>query len=81
MFRLGFLSNPMLLAGVGIEVALLLLFVYTPMGNAFLGTAPLEAPAWLLIVVLAVVFGLLEELRKWFVRRGARLRPSASAAV
>ena len=70
-----------LLVGVGAEIALLLLFVYTPVGNAFLGTAPLEAPPWLLIVVLAVTFGLLEELRKLFVRRRVRLRPNASAAV
>jgi calcium-translocating P-type ATPase len=79
-FRLGLLSNPLLLAGVGVEIVLLLLFVYTPIGNAFLGTAPLQMPPWLLIVVLAIAFGLLEELRKWFVRRGARPRPSASSA-
>jgi magnesium-transporting ATPase (P-type) len=79
-FRLGLLSNPLLLAGVGIEIVLLLLFVYTPIGNAFLGTAPLQMPPWLLIVVLAIALGLLEELRKWFVRRGARPRPSASSA-
>ena len=81
MFCLGFLSNPLLLVGVGAEIALLLLFVYTPIGNAFLGTAPLEAPPWILIGVLAVAFGLLEELRKWFLRRRARPRPSASAPV
>ena len=69
VFRLGFLSNPLLLVGIGVEIAMLLLFVYTPIGNAFLGTAPLEAPHWILIAVLAVAFGLLEELRKWFVRR------------
>jgi sodium/potassium-transporting ATPase subunit alpha len=80
-FRLGILSNPLLLVGVGVEIVLLLLFVYTPIGNAFLGTAPLQAPPWLLIVVLAVTFGLLEELRKWFVRRRAWPRPNASAAV
>jgi sodium/potassium-transporting ATPase subunit alpha len=80
-FRLGLTSNRLLLAGVGAEIALLLLFVYTPIGNAFLGTAPLEAPPWFLIVVLAVAFGLLEELRKWFWRRRARPRPIAAAAV
>jgi calcium-translocating P-type ATPase len=80
-FRPGLPSNWLLLVGVGVEIALLLLFVYTPIGNAFLGTAPLPGPAWLLIVVLAVAFGLLEELRKWFVRRGTRPRPIAAAAV
>jgi len=78
-FRLGFLSNPLLLVGVGVEIALLLLIVYTPLGNASFGTAPLQTPPWLLIVLLGLAFGLLEELRKWFVRR--RLRSCRGAAV
>lgn len=69
MFRLGFLSNPLLLIAVGIEIALLLLIVYTPPGNAAFGTAPLPAQAWLLVAVLAAVFGALEEIRKHGVSR------------
>ena len=72
MFRLGLRTNPLLLVGVGIEIALLLVVVYTPLGNAAFGTAPLSAPAWVLMVGLAVAFGALEELRKRLVSRGPR---------
>jgi magnesium-transporting ATPase (P-type) len=63
------LSNPLLLAGVAAEVALLLLIVYTPAGNAMFGTAPLGLPSWGLMIALGLLFGLLEELRKGLVRR------------
>jgi magnesium-transporting ATPase (P-type) len=69
VFRLGLLSNPLLLIGVAAEIALILLIVYTPFGNAAFGTAPLTAQAWLLMILLGLAFGLLEELRKWFMRR------------
>ena len=69
VFRLGLLSNPLLLIGVAAEIVLILLIVYTPFGNAAFGTGPLTAQAWLLMILLGLAFGLLEELRKWFMRR------------
>ena len=69
LLRFGFRTNPLLLVGVGAEIALLLLIVYTPPGNAAFGTAPLATQPWLLMILLAMAFGLLEELRKWFARR------------
>jgi sodium/potassium-transporting ATPase subunit alpha len=66
------LSNPLLLAGIAAEVALLLLIVYTPAGNAMFGTAPLGLPYWGLMIALGLCFGLLEELRKGLMRRWAK---------
>ena len=66
-FSLG--SNPLLVFGVLAEIALIMLIVYTPAGNAAFGTAPLAAAAWWLMLGLAGAFWALEELRKWFVRR------------
>jgi len=63
------LSNPFLLAGVAVEIALLMLIVYTPAGNAMLGTTPLGLAPWGLMIGLGLLFGLLEELRKGLVRR------------
>jgi len=62
------LGNPLLLAGLGVELALLLLIVYTPWGNLLFGTAPLAADVWLLVLPLALLMGLLEEGRKALVR-------------
>ncbi|MCC7200636.1 MAG: cation-transporting P-type ATPase [Gammaproteobacteria bacterium] len=68
-FRLRLLANPLLLIAVGIEVGLLLLIVYTAPGNAAFGTAPLPWEPWVLMGALGLLFGMLEELRKWLVRR------------
>jgi sodium/potassium-transporting ATPase subunit alpha len=66
-FRLA--DNPLLLVGVAVEIVLILAIVYTPFGNAAFGTQPLPAQPWLLMIALALGFGLLEEARKLFLRR------------
>jgi sodium/potassium-transporting ATPase subunit alpha len=72
--NIGRLKNPMLLAGLALELALLLLIVYTPWGNALFGTAPLGLDVWLLVLPLAFLMGLLEEARKGFVRWRAKMK-------
>ena len=64
----GLFKNPMLLAGLALELVLLLLIIYTPWGNALFGTAPLGLDVWLLVLPLALLMGLLEEVRKAVVR-------------
>ncbi len=68
-WRIRVASNPLLLIGIAVEIVLLLLIVYTPIGNAAFGTAPLPASVWTVAIVLGIGFGLLEELRKWLLRR------------
>jgi len=65
-------DNPLLLAAVAVEVALILAIVYTPLGNAAFGTRPLPAEPWLAMAALALAIGAAEELRKLAVRRLAR---------
>lgn len=67
--RLGFLSNRLILWGIGIELLLLISYIYTPIGNLVLGTLPLPWWVWGPLVLGAV--GLLgaEELRKFLVSR------------
>jgi magnesium-transporting ATPase (P-type) len=69
IFRLGWRSNPLLLFGVLTELLLIVLIVYTPVGQAAFGTAPLPVAAWLSMALLAVLFGALEEMRKFAWRR------------
>ncbi len=61
-------SNKLLLIGLGVELTLLLLIVFTPPGHAVFGTAPFAPQVWWGIAVLAGLFGLLEEGRKFLVR-------------
>jgi calcium-translocating P-type ATPase len=67
-----FLSNRLILWGVGLEIVSLLLINYTPWGNLLLETAPVPAELWLLLIPCAIGMVVLEELRKWAVRRGLR---------
>jgi NADH-quinone oxidoreductase subunit N len=62
-------TNPLLWAGVAAEIGLLLAIVYTPLGQATFGTAPIEHWTWGLVALLACGFGVLEELRKVALRR------------
>ena len=69
IFSGDFLGNRLILAGVALEVALILLIDYTSWGNALFGTQPLAPEAWLYLVPFALAMLALEELRKWWVRR------------
>jgi magnesium-transporting ATPase (P-type) len=76
----GLLGNRLLLAGIGLEVGLMLLISYTWLGNSILMTAPLSGRVWLLIVPFAAAMLLLEEARKWLIRRRLTARASIATA-
>jgi len=63
------LGNRLILAGVLLEITVLVLFNYSPWANVILGTAPLAASVWLVILPFAVFMLILEEARKWLARR------------
>ena len=69
------LTNRLILAGIALEIGLLLTITYTPWGNRIFGTAPLDATTWLYLLPFAAAMLGLEELRKWLLRRRAP-RPS-----
>jgi len=71
-FEFPLAGNRLLLMGVGTEIALILAIVYTPWGNALVGTAPIGLDAWLMMLPFAGGMLLLEELRKLVVRRVLR---------
>ncbi|OAI05646.1 ATPase [Methylomonas methanica] len=66
-----FLDNKLILSGIVLEIALILTIVYTPWGNALFGTAPIDTAVWLFTLPFALGMLLLEEFRKWLVRRFA----------
>ncbi len=70
--RLGWLSNPFLLGGIAIELAILLVFIYfTPLAT-LLAHVPLPVEFWLLLVLYAPILYGLDWIRKWIVRKRDR---------
>jgi sodium/potassium-transporting ATPase subunit alpha len=75
-FRLGWFTNPSILVGVGVELIILLIMTYSPLGHLVFGTASL--PAWIFMPLVLGAVGLLlaDELRKLVSnrRRGTQQR-------
>ena len=69
VFATGVAGNRLIIAGVVLEIGLLLLINYAPWINFVLGTAPVADAVWLFIAPFALAMLLLEELRKWVVRK------------
>ncbi len=70
IFRLGFLSNRIVIWGIAAEMLLSILIIYNPIGNAIFGTAPLDLWVWMLLVPFAVMLLMAEEIRKYIMNRG-----------
>ncbi|MEZ0246716.1 MAG: cation-translocating P-type ATPase [Methylophilaceae bacterium] len=64
VFRQSPLGNRLILTGIALEIALIIIIDYTPMGQSLFGTAPLDAAVWLFILPFAGLMMLFEELRK-----------------
>ncbi|HSG24405.1 MAG TPA: HAD-IC family P-type ATPase, partial [Azonexus sp.] len=62
-------QNPLLLLGLGVELGLIMIIVYTPWGNGIFATQAFDSMIWGLILALALGFGGLEEVRKYLARR------------
>ena len=76
LFQTGFRGNALILWGVLFEVLLILAIDYTPWGQALFGTAPLPAGVWLVAISFGALLWVLEEMRKWLVRRDENRRTS-----
>jgi calcium-translocating P-type ATPase len=61
--------NRLIYAGIAFEFALILAIVYTWPGNVLVGTAPIGLETWLFLLPFAGAMLLLEESRKWWLRR------------
>jgi sodium/potassium-transporting ATPase subunit alpha len=68
-FSIGLFTNRLLLWGVVVELGLLGLIVYHPVGHRMFGTAPFDARFWWPLLVFAALLLLAEEARKSVVRR------------
>ncbi len=71
VFRSGLLSNKLVLWGIAAELAILALLIYTPLLQRIFGLAPLDFREWMILASFAPAILLLEESRKWLMRRWA----------
>ena len=69
LLRQGLAGNRLILLGVAAEIALILAIDYTPLGNRLFQTAPIGLDVWLFMLPFAGAMVVLEEIRKWAVRR------------
>ena len=69
IFKVGLFSNKLVLWGIISEIALIFIFVYTPFFQNVFGLAPIGLKDWALLFTFGPIILLLEEGRKWFVRR------------
>ena len=68
IFKVSLYSNNLLMIGIGIEIAILAIINYSPLGSYLFATAPLDWQTWLYILPFSAAMVLLEELRKYWVR-------------
>jgi magnesium-transporting ATPase (P-type) len=68
-FSAAMFTNKLLMIGIGLEILFALFVNYTELGNAIFKTAPIGIDVWLSVVPMMVTMVVLEELRKWIVRR------------
>jgi hypothetical protein len=81
VFSLPVLDNRLIVAGVGLELASLVLINYVPLANMLIGTSAAPPMLWLFLVPFAAAMLALEELRKWIVRQALRRKPRAGEGI
>lgn len=69
IFRMNPFSNKYLVWAMVTVITLQILAVYSPLMNTFLKTVPLNLSDWLVLVPVAILIVLVEEIRKIFARR------------
>ncbi len=69
MFKAGVFTNKYLLAGIAIEIILILLIVYAPPLQRIFGTARLNLNEWLFLLPFAALLLFADEFRKWGARK------------
>ncbi len=81
VFSIHPLSNRWVLGGVGLMVALQLLYTYAPFMNTAFSSAPLDAWMWLPILAAGAVAFVVVEIDMWLRRRARRRRALPAADV
>ncbi|KRN29032.1 hypothetical protein IV38_GL001247 [Lactobacillus selangorensis] len=80
VFKIGLFSNKRVWEGIIFEICLIIALIYIPFLQGIFNTAPLQWNEWLFLICIPIPLVLIEELRKYFVRRhDARKKAEAIA--
>lgn len=77
VFKIGIFSNRRIWAGIIFEIVLIAFLVYTPGVQSVFNTGALRPRDWLLLFGIPIPIFLVEEGRKWLIRRKRRARSQA----
>jgi Ca2+-transporting ATPase len=81
IFKIGFLTNRLILVGIAVELALLSLLMYVPFLQNIFNTAPIGLAGWAYAFAWAPVMFLAEEARKALLRARDRRKSSMHRAA
>lgn len=79
MFHVGLFSNPWIWRGIAAMTGLQLLLTYSSSMNRLFHTAPIDGPAWALILTAAVTVYVIVETETWLRLQWKRRRRSAAS--
>ena len=65
--------NPWIVSGIAVEIGFILLITNVPALYRVFSTAAVPLWAWGLIIIAPLVIFVIEEVRKWLVRRGVQV--------
>lgn len=68
IFKISLFNNRMLWIGILTEIVVIMLFVYLPLFNNFIGTGPFEPKYWLILISMIPSLIITDEIRKWVLR-------------
>lgn len=69
LFTIGFFSNKRVLGGILFEIALIACLMYIPVLQHAFNTTGIQLTDWLFLICIPIPIILIEELRKYFVRK------------
>lgn len=69
VFKIGFLKNVTINAGIILEVILLLVIMHVPLFQKVFGTAPIGVQSWIFLICIPPIILAIEEIRKAISRR------------
>lgn len=71
VFKVGIFKNRLVLWGIITELTIISLLIYTPFLQRIFGLAPIGFKDWAFLFAFAPILLVMEEIRKWFIRRNA----------
>ena len=72
IFKIGFHTNHLVLAGIAVEILLLCALSYVPFLHGLFNTGPLNLREWAFLIWMPVAVFLIDEVRKVFLRKRDR---------